>query len=77
MDTLRLSFWHLLIEAVTLTSVAGAIALAGSMLLARSLTSLMSYARVRREIPPIPASKPPRCVDELFVSNLKTPSRFK
>jgi hypothetical protein len=72
-ETLKFSVWQLLIEAMTLTSIAGLIALIGSMLLARSLTSLASLRRVR-STGPAPAVKNLRCVDELFTCSWSTGS---
>ena len=44
METLKLTIWQLLIEAMMLTSVAALLSLVASMLLVRLLTSLVPSA---------------------------------
>ena len=50
MASLKASVWELLIEAMALTSIAALIALVGTMLLARSLASLTSCARMKGKV---------------------------
>jgi hypothetical protein len=50
MATLKASVWELLIEAMALTSIAALIALVGTMLVARSLASLASLARINGNV---------------------------
>ena len=50
MASLKASVWELLIEAMALTSIAALIALVGTMLLARSLASLTSFARMNGKV---------------------------
>ena len=50
MATLKASVWELLIEAMALTSIAALIALVGTMLVARSLVSLTSLARMNGKV---------------------------
>ena len=68
METLKLSIWQLLVQAMTLTSVAGLIALVASLLLARSLTSLMSVAQTNAALARRRLDKTLRGTDELFTT---------
>ena len=50
MSSIKASVWELLIEAMALTSIAALIALVGTMLVARSLVSLTSLARMNGKV---------------------------
>jgi hypothetical protein len=67
MDALKFSIWRVLVEAMTLTSVAALIALVGSVLLARSIAGLSSFESAAS----LPGSdKTLPGFDQLFTSRL-------
>jgi len=76
MESLKLSIWHLAIEAMTLTSVAALVTLVFSMMLAHLLTSLMRSPRLIHRSKRHGVDKTLRWFDQLFTCALANRSYY-
>ena len=76
MESLKLSIWHLAIEAMTLTSVAALVTLVSSMMLAHLLTSLMRSPILVRRSQRRGVDKTLRWFDQLFTCALANRSYY-